>query len=73
MLALALGYFAIDKFVISHHREAARQTELAERVQEARQSGRVEARDQAYGENSIVVLPFENLRACGRNILRKMG
>jgi TolB-like protein/TPR repeat protein len=62
-LLLALSYFAIDKFVISHHREAALQAELAERLQEARQSGRDEARDQAYGENSIVVLPFVNMSA----------
>ena len=28
-LVLALTYFAVDKFVLSHHREAAREAELA--------------------------------------------
>lgn len=62
-LVLALTYFAVDKFVFSAHREAARQAELAERVQEARQSGRDEARESAYGDKSIVVLPFVNMSA----------
>lgn len=62
-LVLALTYFAVDKFVLSHHREAAREAELVERVQEARQSGRDEARNDAYGEKSIVVLPFVNMSA----------
>ena len=62
-LVLALTYLAVDKFVLSHHREAAREAELVERVQEARQSGRDEARNDAYGEKSIVVLPFVNMSA----------
>lgn len=62
-LVLALTYFAIDKFVLSHQREAARQVEQAERVSEARQLGREEVRDHAYGEKSIVVLPFVNMSA----------
>ena len=62
-LVLALTYFAVDKFVLSHQREAAREAELVERVQEARQSGRDEARNDAYGEKSIVVLPFVNMSA----------
>ena len=62
-LVFALTYFAVDKFVLSHHREAAREAELVERVQEARQSGRDEARNDAYGEKSIVVLPFVNMSA----------
>jgi TolB-like protein/Flp pilus assembly protein TadD len=62
-LVLALTYFAIDKFVLSAHREAARQAELNERVHEARESGRAEARSNAYGDKSIVVLPFVNMSA----------
>jgi len=60
-LVLALTYFAIDKFVLTHHREAARQAQVAEQVSEARQQGREESRPSAYGEKSIVVLPFVNM------------
>jgi len=60
-LVLALTYFAIDKFVLTHHREAARQAQVAEQVSEARQLGREESRPNAYGEKSIVVLPFVNM------------
>jgi len=51
MLALALGYFAFDKFVLSVPREAA----IAE---SARQAGRSQALVESYGEKSIAVLPF---------------
>ena len=53
VLALALGYFAFDKFVLSESREAF----IAE---QARQEGRSEALVESYGDKSIAVLPFEN-------------
>ena len=54
VLALALGYFAFDKFVLSESREAS----IAE---EAHQEGRSEALVESYGEKSIAVLPFVNM------------
>jgi adenylate cyclase len=52
-LALGLGYFAIDKFVLSESREAS----IAET---ARQEGRAEVRA-VDTEPSIAVLPFVNM------------
>jgi TolB-like protein/Tfp pilus assembly protein PilF len=60
-LVLALIYFAVDKFVLTHHRDAVRQAQVADQVSEARQLGREESRPNAYGEKSIVVLPFVNM------------
>ena len=60
-LVLALTYFAIDKFIFTHQREAARLDQVAQQVSEARQSGRNETRRITYGEKSIVVLPFVNM------------
>ena len=54
VLALALGYFAFDKFVLSEPREAS----IAE---EARQAGRSEAQLESYVDKSIAVLPFVNM------------
>jgi len=54
LLALALGYFAIDKFVI----DPVRDRQL---VEAARREGRSEIVLEAFGENSIAVLPFVNL------------
>jgi adenylate cyclase len=54
VLALALGYFAFDKFVL----DPARDVEIAE---DARQEGRTEAMVESYGDNSIAVLPFTNM------------
>ena len=56
VLALALGYFAFDKFVLSESREAA----IAE---SARQEGRTDALVGSYGDHSIAVLPFEDFSA----------
>jgi adenylate cyclase len=53
-LALALGYFAFDRFVLAPHREASV-------AAEARQEGRAEALVESYGGASIAVLAFENL------------
>ena len=53
-LALALAYFAFDKFVLS----AAREVSIAEA---ARQQGRSESLVESYGDQSIAVLPFVNM------------
>ena len=58
VLALALGYFAIDKFVFSQSRESA----IAET---ARQEGRSEALVESYGDHSIAVLPFVDMSPQG--------
>lgn len=53
-LALGIGYFAFDKFVLSEYREAS----IAE---QARLDGRAEALIDSYGDNSIAVLAFKDL------------
>ncbi len=54
LLALALGYFAFDKFVL----EPARVSDLVEEtVQQARSDALVES----FGDKSIAVLPFVNM------------
>jgi len=53
-LALALGYFAFDRFVLAPSREAS----LAK---QAREEGRAEALVESYGDASIAVLAFENM------------
>ncbi len=54
MLILALGYFAVDKFVLDPARDI-------EQIQEARKQARTEALVESYGEKSIAVLPFINM------------
>ena len=54
VLALALGYFAFDKFVLDPARDAAREETVARQA-------RTEALVESYGENSIAVLPFVNM------------
>jgi len=54
LLALALGYFIFDKFVLSVSREASI-------FETARQEGHDAALVSAFGDRSIVVLPFVNL------------
>jgi TolB-like protein/Tfp pilus assembly protein PilF len=61
VLALALGYFAFDKFVLDPQRDAAVQEQMAGQVEEARQQGRTEALVESYGDKSIAVLPFVNM------------
>ena len=56
VLALALGYFAFDKFVLSPQREA-------EQMSSARKEGRSEALVRSYGEKSIAVMPFVDMSA----------
>ena len=61
VLALALGYFAFDKFALTPQREVAqRQQQMAE-LEVARQAGRTEALVESYGDKSIAVLPFADM------------
>ncbi len=54
VLAVALGYFAFDKFVLAPRREAAQ-------AEAARNEGRAESLVRSYGEKSIAVLPFADM------------
>jgi len=54
VLAVALGYFAVDKFVLDPARDEAL-------VEETVQKTRSDALVESYGERSIAVLPFANL------------
>lgn len=58
VLALALGYFVFDKFVLAPRRDAAVQLQKTQEIAEARKQGGIEARVQSRGEKSIAVLPF---------------
>jgi adenylate cyclase len=64
-LALALGFFAFDKFVLDPQREAAIQqqtaAQLASATENARKDGRTEALVESFGDKSIAVLPFANM------------
>ncbi|MEJ2522652.1 MAG: hypothetical protein P8080_07205 [Gammaproteobacteria bacterium] len=53
VLALGIGYFAIDKFILDPARDEAL-------VEQARQEGRTEAFTESFGDKSIAVLPFAN-------------
>jgi len=65
VLAIALGYFAFDKFVLAPQQQAAQQQRQAEQLalakEEARQEGRTEAVVESYGDKSIAVLPFRDM------------
>jgi TolB-like protein len=54
VLALAVGYFAMDKFVFDPARDATREQRVAEQA-------RSEAITGYYGNRSIAVLPFVNM------------
>jgi TolB-like protein/Tfp pilus assembly protein PilF len=54
VLALAVGFFAFDRFVLGPMRESQIEESTAERV-------RNEILAESYGENSIAVLPFVNM------------
>jgi TolB-like protein/thioredoxin-like negative regulator of GroEL len=56
-LALALGFFAVDKFVLDPARDAE---ELASATEQAREEGRTEAREKVR-DSSVAVLPFQDL------------
>ena len=60
-LALALGYFAFDKFVLAPRRDAVEQQQTTEKLAEARKQGGVDALVQSNGDRSIAVLPFLNM------------
>jgi adenylate cyclase len=61
VLALALGYFAFDKFVVAPQREAAQHRQQTLELEDARQAGRTEAFVESYGDKSIAVLPFTDM------------
>jgi len=65
VLAMALGYFAFDKFVLTPQREAeqlaALEVQKTTEVEQARQAGRTSALVESYGENSIAVLAFQDM------------
>lgn len=63
LLALALTYFAIDKFVLAPQIEARRAAQQSEAVQDARAAARSGALVEAYREKSIAVLAFEDMSA----------
>ena len=58
VLALGIGFFAFDKFVLDPARDATREAE-------AEQRGRTQGLVQSYGEKSIAVLPFVDLSRAG--------
>jgi TolB-like protein/TPR repeat protein len=60
VLALALGYFAFDKFVL----DPAEDVQIAK---SARQEGRSAALTESFGDKSIAVMPFSNLSADSSN------
>jgi len=60
VLAIALGYFAFDKFVMMPQRDAALQEDRAEELAQARQEGRQENKSSSRSGKSIAVLPFVN-------------
>ncbi|HSC09346.1 MAG TPA: hypothetical protein VLC97_00100 [Rhodanobacteraceae bacterium] len=57
-LALALGYFAFDKFVLAPRRDAALEQRTSEQIAEARKQGGENALARAHDDKSIAVLPF---------------
>ena len=60
VLALGLGYFAFDKFVLDPQRQAEQAVQQQAEVEQARQEGISEGL-QSRGEASIAVLAFEDL------------
>jgi len=60
VLALALGYFAFDKFVLDPQRQAEQAVQQQAEVEQARREGVSEGL-QSRGEASIAVLAFEDL------------
>lgn len=54
VLVLALGYFSVDKFLLDPARDAEREAAISEQA-------RGESLISSYGEQSIAVLPFEDM------------
>ena len=65
VLALALGFFAFDKFVLNPQREVETRQALAEQFEQAQESARAEPVTAALGEQSIAVLPFQDMSSGG--------
>jgi TolB-like protein/Tfp pilus assembly protein PilF len=63
LLALGIGYFAFDKFVLAQRREAAQAAATAASVAQARKEAGVEALVGSNPDKSIAVLPFVNMSA----------
>jgi adenylate cyclase len=61
VLALAVSYFAFDKFVLAPQREAVQHQIQTAELKVARQTGRSEALVESYGDKSIAVLPFTDM------------
>ena len=61
VLAAAVVFFAIDKFVFEPQRQVKTAEELAQQVEQARQAGRMEALVDSKANKSIAVLPFVNM------------
>jgi len=65
VLAVALGYFAFDQFVLDPQKQAALQqqqsAELEQVARQAREEGRSEALVKSYGDQSIAVMAFEDM------------
>lgn len=60
VLTLALGYFAVDKFVFEPSRDAAREETVAKQA-------RRQALESPFHKNSIAVLPFKNMSDDAKN------
>ena len=64
VLALALGYFVFDKFVLDPQRQAEQAAQRRIEVEQARREGISEGL-QSRGQASIAVLPFEDMSPGG--------
>ena len=61
LMALALGYFTFDKFVLDPARDARL-------VKQTTQQARSDVLVESYGDQSIAVLPFENMSEDASNV-----
>ncbi|NOR20050.1 MAG: hypothetical protein GQ538_08200, partial [Xanthomonadales bacterium] len=65
VLALAVAFFAVDKFVLTPQRESSRELQQQAEIEQARQVGRADALVESYGDKSIAVLPFIDMSPAG--------
>lgn len=61
VLALALGYFAFDKFILDPQRDIHQRKQATEAIEAARQEALVEATLESFGDKSIAVLAFRDM------------
>ena len=61
VLALALAYFAFDKFALAPQRELVVRQQNEAEVSAARTRGGIDALIHSYGDRSIAVMPFVNM------------